>query len=180
MILWIDVETTGLDPVDSIILELAAIVTDHHGKEVGRFHTLRQMGASALDATIESCSSYVKKLHENNGLWRDLRRGCATSGEVNGYSPHIGGALTTYLSRNIDTFGDNLIPAGSNPEFDLKFLRHVNPTIMEYLHYRRIDMNTIYCMDLPKFKKDKDRAHRAMEDIEDDLDVFRAVRKELQ
>lgn len=40
MLVWIDIETTGLDPTEDILLEVAAIVTDDHLNQLGEFSTL--------------------------------------------------------------------------------------------------------------------------------------------
>ena len=43
-LLWIDLEMTGLDPVEDRIVEVAAIATDWDFKEVARFEAVKKVG----------------------------------------------------------------------------------------------------------------------------------------
>ena len=47
-ILWIDLEMTGLDPVEDRILEVGAIITDWDFKEIARFEAVKKVGPKLI------------------------------------------------------------------------------------------------------------------------------------
>lgn len=97
MLVWIDLETTGLDPLKDCILEVGAVVTDDDFNEVAQYRNvtwyapardianvfagMRERGVQPDTAEYNteiqrlasetSLSEYVLKMHDTNGLWRD-------------------------------------------------------------------------------------------------------------
>ena len=85
MIVFADVETTGLDERDAHahLLEVALVVTDDDLNEVAHDSTLVQVGdALQLDALIEKLHPVVREMHEKNGLFAELRAGGGLVREV--------------------------------------------------------------------------------------------------
>ena len=88
MLVWTDIETTGLDRDTCALLEVAAIVTDDALNEVARFErTLYYQNACGItemcqlsDADVGHHFLIDKKVVEmrrKNGLWADCRYGQA-------------------------------------------------------------------------------------------------------
>ena len=48
-LLWVDLEMTGLDPVEDRILEVAAIVTDWDFKEIATYEAAVQVGPRLVE-----------------------------------------------------------------------------------------------------------------------------------
>ena len=56
-LLWLDLEMTGLDPVNDRILEVAAIVTDWDFNELGSYEAVVNQPDSVLDGMDEWCTT---------------------------------------------------------------------------------------------------------------------------
>ena len=47
-VLWIDLEMTGLDPVEDRILEVAAIATDWDFNEIATYEAVKKVGSGLM------------------------------------------------------------------------------------------------------------------------------------
>lgn len=71
MIVWVDVETTGLDARSGHLLEVALVVTDDDLSEVAaRDVVVRPVGADVDRVYMEPV---VREMHQKNGLLADVR-----------------------------------------------------------------------------------------------------------
>ena len=52
-LLWIDLEMTGLDPVEDRILEVAAIVTDWEFNEIASYEAVKKVGPNLVKKRME-------------------------------------------------------------------------------------------------------------------------------
>lgn len=131
MLLWMDVETTGLDPDHDRILEVELRCTDTRGVLcVGGFH--RVIGLAERNVSITDENFKAWRMHCANGLLEDALDG--------GYTEEAtANALEEYVDSLAQSF--TLHPAGSNPQFDLDFITRLCPNLP--LHYHRIDMATL-------------------------------------
>lgn len=131
MLLWMDVETTGLDPDHDRILEVEMRCTDMRGVRcVGGFR--RVIGLKGRKASVTDGNLEAWRMHCANGLLEDaLDAGYTEAAAAN--------ALEEYVDSLAQSF--TLHPAGSNPQFDLDFIGRLCPNLP--LHYHRIDMATL-------------------------------------
>ena len=51
-ILWIDLEMTGLDPIEDRILEVGAIITDWNFKEIATYEAAIKVGPRLVERRI--------------------------------------------------------------------------------------------------------------------------------
>ena len=118
MLLWMDVETTGLDPDHDRILEVEMRCTDMKGVLcVGGFH--RVIGLAERNVSITGENFKAWRMHCANGLLEDaFDAGYTEAATANG--------LEEYVDSLAQSF--TLHPAGSNPQFDLDVHR---PTLPE-------------------------------------------------
>ena len=112
MLLWMDVETTGLDPDHDRILEVEMRCTDMKGElDVGGFH--RVVGLAGRNVSITDENFKAWRMHCANGLLEDaFDAGYTEEATAN--------ALEEYVDSLAQSF--TLHPAGSNPQFDLDFI----------------------------------------------------------
>ena len=99
-LLWIDVETTGLDPDSDALLEIGMLYTD------GGLHPID----APLDLVLRwdgTPDDFIKGMHGPNGLLAECRtlHGCRTGGvatwRVHGQRQRLGGEFGLCLGRCI-------------------------------------------------------------------------------
>lgn len=166
ILLWVDVETTGLTPATSELLQVAAIVTDLQGTpladpfmEVVQHHNSDELRAKSVPL--------VQDMHDATGLWDRLATGlpmAAVDATLYGYvSNHAAGMKKARL-------------AGNSVRLDLNFLEAFLPVTYNYLHYRSVDVSALaYTLVewgfVPSYYEKK-KTHDALDDIQESLAEF--------
>ena len=186
MLIWVDTETTGLDPRRERLLEVAVIVTDDKLLEVERLHLVTD---EARHTDWSKVDPYVLEMHCKNGLWGEsLARGESVDSCSRKLEALI--ARHTEIVPAVDATADKpaqpsrvITPqlAGSTVSFDREMLRVHMPAAERMLHYRSLDVtafNELARRVWPEIHKARPRqpegtpaaaAHRAMADIEASL-----------
>lgn len=163
-LIWLDIETTGLDPETDSILEVAAFEA-----VLERPFDVRPLYECVLEFRGKNSSPIhpiVLDMHAKNGLWS----ACATS------CVRAGSAQIDLLER-IPLDEDKAVLAGSSIHFDAGFLRHHMPQLFERFSHRYYDVSAIklfaQSLGMPKFKKAE--AHRARADVLESIEHARTV-----
>ncbi len=159
-LVFVDLETTGFDPDNDGILELACVITDLDLNELA-VHT-DHGSRGDLKLFNHRMNDYVRKMHTDSGLLAAIEA-CEDRREGSGAE-----AFIDFLRTNVPEKGRGLL-AGSTISFDKSFLRVWTPEILDHLHYRSVDVSTIkelvraWCpaLSLPK----QEGKHRALDDI---------------
>ena len=184
-LIWVDLETTGLDPSTDDVLEIAAVVTDTGlvGGDDQRdvFHAL-----VSWDGDVEQLDEWVRNTHTETGLLGEVTGGCDGSVPLE-RADHL---MSTWLNEVAERHqSTKLTLAGSTPSFDMSFIERHLPVVRQQLHYRLFDVSTLrqayiwwsgcgganQMNDL--FGWTKEPVHRATQDVRYSLEVARAVQR---
>jgi oligoribonuclease len=161
----LDLETTGLDPFEDSILEVAAIALTQDLEEISRIHHVVKRGKP------RDISPKVQRMHEDNGLWKECEAAQLCELEVD--------IELAYWMSTFQMPPKSIMLAGNSPQFDHKFLLARMPLAASWLHYRLMDIGALgrWLADfgLPITKPDH-IAHRALADCESELAQARMMR----
>jgi len=158
-LVWLDLEMTGLNPAQDKILEIATIITDdnidimHQGP-----HCIINQSASILDTMNDWC----KKQHMISGLTAQVLQSSTTTAQAEKKTLDF---LKTYCQPK------KVLLCGNSVWQDRIFLQASMPQLLDFFHYRIIDVSTIkelvfrwYPHNKKKeFKKNDE--HRALADV---------------
>jgi len=169
-LVWIDLETTGLDPDRHVIVEIATIVTDRNLSvlEEGPDLVIRQPAAA-----WEGLDPWVMKQHGGSGL--------IAASEASSVS--LAEAEARTLERVKAHCPPRLCPlAGNSVCFDRRFLIRHMPKLNAHLHYRNVDVSSIKELVRrwrPQIIKEIEKAstHRALDDIRESIQELRRYRR---
>lgn len=172
--LFLDLETTGLDPERDLILEVGAIMYDLAAdRECGRQNHFPDLGPE-WKVKHGPMDPYVYRMHVTSGLW-DVR---AKSETVP--MDTIEFALIGMLNTHGFSRGECMV-GGFSPGFDRGFLRVHMPTLAGFLSHR--DINASVLRELSKaYGKTwpKGVAHRALSDCREAIATVRLFRSAIE
>jgi len=156
-ILWIDLEMTGLDPVEDRILEIAAIATDWQFNEIATYEAVKKVGPGLMKKRM--VGAFWDKFPE-------VRTQLMTQNESGKNGRTVENELIDFVNEHFDT-SDRVLLAGNSIHQDRKFIENEWPRFNVLLHYRMLDVSAWKVVFEGKYKKKfaKPEAHRAMEDI---------------
>lgn len=166
MILWCDIETTGLSLDFNEVIELGFILTDD---QLNEWATFRTPILPVLPLDQYSFSVGAMKLHGKSGLMAEL-----TDLQKLPYTEISQYYYPAVQRRAIEWIQDNgaedLPLAGSTINFDRSFLQRKLPKLEECFHYRNLDVTTIKNLARiwrpeVKFENAGLKTHRVLDDI---------------
>lgn len=157
-LLWIDLEMTGLDTKQDVILEVAAEVTDVN------FKTL-----ASYEACLKQDRDTVVKRMQANIWWKDFpaNRDQFIEKLDEGKDPEVVEQELVALVK--EHFGDApAILVGNSIHNDRGFIQQWMPNLDLLLHYRMLDVSSWKIVMQSKFgvSFDKPEVHRAFDDIQ--------------
>ena len=171
---FVDLETSGLDPELCDILEVGIVVYDKNFNklavfnEVAHFYDPRRKDSTWIDP-------FVIDMHTKNGLWDE----CHSSGNS---LKAVEQAAVEFLK---ESGWDKQPMAGSTISFDRAFLKKHMPKLEATFHYRNIDVSTLKILwnmyGLEPLKANVPvGTHRAISDCDDSAMSLLAMLTELE
>jgi oligoribonuclease len=164
MLVWMDLEMTGLQPDRNVIVEIATIVTDDELNVVAEGP---DVVIGATEAQLGEMDDVVTKMHTSSGLLEQIRASTITVEDA-------GAATLEFLRANVPEVG--VVPlCGNSIAMDRRFLRHYLPDLDAYFHYRTVDVSTLkelckrWYRDVYVRRPQKLTAHRALDDIRESV-----------
>jgi len=169
-VLWVDLEMTGLDPVEDRILEVAAIVTDWNFKEIATYEAAVKVGPRLVEKRMKK--GPAKEFWESIPETRDAL--IKQSIEEGRSARTVENELLSLLDKYFET-GVPVILAGNSIHMDRRFIEHEWPRLNARLHYRMLDVSAWKVVFEGKLKKKfaKREAHRALDDIRGSIEELR-------
>lgn len=159
-ILWVDLEMTGLDPIEDRILEVAAIVTDWKFQELATYEGIVKVGPRLVERRMKIGKTFWDAHPDaRDGLIKqNIERG--QSGRV------IENELLAFIDRHFDA-GKPVLLAGNSIHQDRRFITNEWHRVDARLHYRMLDVSAWKVVFEGKYRKKftKPEEHRALGDI---------------
>lgn len=158
-ILWMDLEMTGLDPIEDRILEVAVIVTDWDFKEIATYEAAVLVGPRLVERRMK----VAKAFWDANPEARDqliAQNKTAKSGRT------VENELLAFIDEHFDSEKPVLL-GGNSIHQDRRFIVNEWHRLDARLHYRMLDVTAWKVVFEGKFKKKfaKPEEHRALGDI---------------
>ena len=163
VLLWIDLEMTGLDPTKDRILEVAAIATDMKLNEIAKYEAVVKVDDDLMKERM------VGDFWEQNQKSRDNLMKQNASGRPVG---EIERELLDFIKQH---FKKEVYLAGNSIHQDRKFIEREMPELNRILHYRMLDVSAwkIYFENALNKKFTKPENHRALDDINGSIEEFK-------
>ncbi|MCI4012543.1 oligoribonuclease [Brevibacterium sp. ZH18] len=162
---------TGLDEVKDELVEVAAVITDFDLKPLDEgIDIVIKPSAAAL----ENMNDFVTKMHTTSGLITELDGGTTIADAQT--------QVLDYIKKHVPEAGK--APLGGNSVgTDKVFLTKQMPELVDYLHYRIIDVSSIKELSKQWFPRayfqspEKHGGHRALGDILDSIMELKYYRR---
>jgi oligoribonuclease len=164
MLVWIDLEMTGLEPERHVIVEIATIITDDHLNVIAEGPDL------VIHATPEQLAQmgdFVTEMHTKSGLLTEIEAATVTV-------PEAEAATLAFLREH--AVEEGTVPlCGNSIGTDRRFLQQYMPTLESFFHYRNVDVSTIkelarrWNPEVLSALPEKETAHRALGDIRESI-----------
>jgi oligoribonuclease len=162
-LLWVDLEMTGLDPIEDRILEVAAIVTDWSFREIASF-----TAAVKVPVTLAERRMTGEFWEKNKKAREDLLR----QNENGIPSKKVEQQLMAFVKKHC---GKEVYLAGNSIHQDRKFIEKEWKELNKTLHYRMLDVSAfkIYFAHKSRKKFMKPEKHRALDDIRGSIEEMK-------
>jgi oligoribonuclease len=172
MLVWMDLEMTGLDPTSDVIVEIATLITDDELELVAE-------GPDLVIATppekLAGMDQVVVDMHTRSGLLEQIKQSTITLEDA-------GRQTLEFIKEHVPE--PRSVPlCGNSIGTDRRFLAAYLPDIENHLHYRSIDVSTIKELSRRWFPAtlsgapSKAGGHRALDDIRESVAELRYWRE---
>jgi oligoribonuclease len=171
MLVWMDLEMTGLDHTRDVIVEIATLVTDDELEIIAEGPDLVVHQPDEVLATMDQ---FVVDMHTRSGLLDQIRASSVTLDEA-------GEATLAFIREHCPV--ERTVPlCGNSIGTDRRFLAAYLPGIEDYLHYRSVDVSSVkelvrrWYPEVLSRRTRKQGTHRALDDIRDSVAELRYYR----
>jgi oligoribonuclease len=172
VLVWMDLEMTGLDPTTDVIVEIATVVTDDQLDVVAEGPDLV---IHQPDEALATMDPVVNEMHTRSGLLEAIRKSDISLADA--------GAATLAFIRTHAPEPRSVPLCGNSIGTDRRFLAAYLPEIEDHLHYRSIDVSGVkelvrrWYPKLAQARPQKVGLHRALDDIRESIEELRYYRQ---
>jgi oligoribonuclease len=169
-LIWVDMEMTGLNPDNDLIIEIAVVVTDLHLNILAEGPVL---AIHQSDEALDKMDNWNKGTHGRSGLIERVKASTITPADAE--------------KASID-FLRQYVPAGKSPMCgnticqDRRFMARGMPKLESYFHYRNLDVSTLKEL-CKRWKPElasgfkKHQKHTALADILESIEELKYYRE---
>lgn len=171
VLVWIDMEMTGLDPERERVIEIATILTDGQLTEIA---VGPELVIHQPDAILAAMDDWNTKHHGASGLTQRVRESTVTEADADAQTVAF---INTHVGAK-----DRPVLAGNSIHQDRRFIRRYMPKLEQRLHYRMVDVSTVkelarrWYPQIAARQPAKSDSHRALDDIRESLAELRYYR----
>ncbi len=169
-LIWIDLEMTGLNPDQDLIIEIASVVTD---KELNILAKGPVIAINQSQSALDGMDNWNQTHHAASGLLDRVKNSNIYDDEAEQQTLAF---LKQWLPANKSPMCGNSICQ------DRRFLYRYMPELENFFHYRNLDVSTIkelvarWAPDL-QAGFNKKSAHLALDDIIESIDELKYYRQ---
>lgn len=169
-IVWIDCEMTGLNLEIDELCEIAVVVTD---SELNPYDTGLYLVIKPSEEAVAQMNDFVRQMHSRTNLINEWENGLSVAEAQK--------QVLEYVQKFVPEAGKAHL-GGNSVGTDKTFLMKQMPELVEYLHYRIIDVSSIKELAKRWYPRtyfaapEKTGGHRALGDIYDSIDELRYYR----
>ncbi len=170
-LIWIDLEMTGLDTDNDLILEIATIVTDARLNILAEGPNLAIRQSNEMLAGMDNWNT---RQHHGSGLVERVRASTISEEQAQAETIEF---LMLYIPPGKSPMCGNSICQ------DRRFLYRCMPKLEQYFHYRNLDVSSVkelavrWAPDILQGIK-KESRHRALDDVRDSINELRYYREQ--
>jgi oligoribonuclease len=169
-LIWVDLEMTGLNPDQDVVIEIATIITDTD------LNTLAEGPVIAVhqsDARLDAMDEWNTTHHGRSGLVDRVKA-----------SKHD----ERQTEQETLAFLEQWVPSGASPMCgnticqDRRFMARHLPQLEAYFHYRNLDVSTLKIL-MQRWRPElesgfvKTGTHQALDDIRESINEMRYYRE---
>lgn len=171
-LIWIDLEMTGLDPVNDQIIEIATIVT---GPELDILAQGPVMAIYHPEEILAQMDEWNTSHHSASGLLERVRNTTVTLAQAEQQTLEF---LSEWVPEQASPICGNSICQ------DRRFLARLMPKLEEFFHYRNLDVSTLKELALrwaPEIADSfsKENKHLALDDIKESIEELKHYRQNM-
>ena len=164
MLVWMDLEMTGLDHTSDVIVEIATLVTDDELQIVAEGPDLV---VHQPDEVLDRMDPFVVDMHTRSGLLEAIRASTISLDDA-------GAATLEFIKEHVPE--PRTVPlCGNSIGTDRRFLAAYLPDIEDHLHYRSIDVSSVkelvkrWYPEVDARRPHGQGSHRALDDIRESV-----------
>lgn len=169
-LIWIDLEMTGLDTQNDVIIEIATIITD---RELNILAEGPNLAIHQGDEILNAMDEWNTNTHGKSGLTERVRKSDIDEAEA---------------ERQTLAFLEQYVPKGKSPMCgnsicqDRRFLARCMPELEAWFFYRNLDVSSVKELGqrwAPEMAKgfNKKSNHLALDDIRDSIEELKYYRE---
>ena len=171
-LIWIDLEMTGLDTINDVIIEIATVVTD---KDLNKLAEGPVIAVHQPDTVLDGMDEWNQLHHGSSGLVKRVKESEYSAAQAEAETIAF---LEQYVPKGVSPMCGNSICQ------DRRFMAREMPILEDYFHYRNLDVSTLKEL-VARWKPEvleqhtKKGAHLALDDILESIEELQFYRKEI-